>query len=71
MGQNGPAKEPSADADKAWGAFGYVLAGPVLYGGIGWLLDWWLDTAFLLPVGIVFGSILGMYLVIKTYAHRS
>ncbi len=42
---------------------GYMLAGPLLYGGIGWGLDHWLGTAFLLPVGIIGGMALSLYLI--------
>lgn len=44
-------------------AFGYLVSGAGLYGLGGWLLDQWLDTSFLLPVGIVVGAALGMYLI--------
>jgi hypothetical protein len=42
---------------------GYMLAGPLLYGGIGWGLDRWWGTTFLLPVGIVGGLALSLYLI--------
>ncbi len=41
----------------------YVISGPLLYGGIGWLLDRWLDQAWLVPVGILFGMVLALVLV--------
>jgi ATP synthase protein I len=31
-----------------------------MYGLVGWLLDRWLGTSFLLPVGIVLGAALGV-----------
>ncbi|WP_206050843.1 AtpZ/AtpI family protein [Nocardioides speluncae] len=33
-----------------------------VYGLIGWLLDRWLDTTFLVAVGILVGAVLGIYL---------
>lgn len=42
---------------------GYLLAGPLLYGGIGWGLDHWLGTSFLLPVGVIGGFALSLYLI--------
>lgn len=33
-----------------------MFAGLLLYGGIGWLLDRWLGTGWLLPVGILLGA---------------
>lgn len=44
-----------------------MLAGPVLYGGIGWLLDTWLHTAWLMLVGVMVGLGLSIYLVISRY----
>lgn len=42
---------------------GYMLAGPLLYGGIGWAADHWLGTSFILPVGIIGGLALSLYLI--------
>ncbi len=44
-----------------------MLAGPVLYGGVGWLLDAWLHTSWLLLVGVMVGLGLSVYLVISRY----
>ena len=49
---------------------GYLLAGPLVYGGIGWALDHWLGTAFLLPLGIVGGVALSLYLIWFRYGSR-
>lgn len=49
---------------------GYLLAGPLLYGGIGWGLDHWLGTAFLLPVGIIGGMALSLYLIWFRYGSQ-
>lgn len=43
----------------------YLIAGIALYGFLGWLGDHFLGTGFLLPVGIVAGAGLGIYLVIR------
>jgi len=51
------------EADNAWRALAYLLSGPLLYGGLGWLLDRWLGTSFLLPVGIIGGMVLSLYLI--------
>jgi len=45
----------------------YMVAGLLLYGGLGWLGDWYFDTSFLLPLGLVLGCGLGLYLVVKHY----
>jgi len=44
-----------------WSAFGYLVSGVLLYGFVGWLLDRWLGTGFLVAVGIVLGAVLGTY----------
>lgn len=43
----------------------YLISGIALYGLLGWAGDHVLGTAFLLPVGIVVGAGLGIYLVIR------
>lgn len=55
---DGPATSRSLDP---WVAASRLGGGVLLYGAIGWLLDRWLDTAFLAPLGIVLGAGLGMY----------
>jgi ATP synthase protein I len=54
----GPLKDP-------WGAFGYLVSGVAVYGLIGWGLDQWLDTSFLVAIGIVAGAGLGIYMTLK------
>lgn len=58
-----PAVSSSAEANQAWRSFAYLLSGPLVYGGAGWLLDRWLGTSFLLPLGIVGGMALSLYLI--------
>ena len=49
-------------------ALGYVLAGPLFYGGVGWLLDRWLGITLLLPIGALLGTAAGIYLLMKRLA---
>ena len=65
-------REPASgrEADRAWRSFAYLLSGPLLYGGGGLLLDRWLGTSFLLPVGIVGGMALSVYLIWFRYGSR-
>jgi F0F1-type ATP synthase assembly protein I len=44
-----------------WVALGRLGGGVLVYGGVGWLLDQWWDTAFLAPLGILLGVALGLY----------
>ena len=62
MGQSPQSPEPQRNPGDPWHAVSYLVTGVGLYGLAGWLLDAWLDTSFLLPVGIVVGAVLGVYL---------
>jgi len=45
---------------------GYLLAGMVLYGGLGWLIDKWAGTSDVFaPIGVVFGLAAGLYLTFR------
>ena len=62
-----PQREPTPPENAAqggdpWHAVGYLSAGVLLYGVLGWLADQWLGTSFLVAVGILAGSGLGLYL---------
>ncbi|GAB3678041.1 hypothetical protein GCM10028814_10990 [Angustibacter aerolatus] len=61
-------------SDQGYNALAYLLAGPLLYGGLGWVADHFLGTGFLLPVGLVAGMGLAVYTVwlrYGTHADRS
>lgn len=58
------------EADSAWRAVAYLLTGPLVYGGIGWLLDRWWGTGFATPVGIVGGMGLSLYLIWFRYGSQ-
>jgi hypothetical protein len=69
-------KPPSAHPTEtfqgdAWHAFGYPVSGVVVYGLIGWVLDRWLGTSFLVVVGIVLGAAFGMYLTWARFRYRA
>ena len=38
-----------------------------VWGGAGWLLDRWLDTKVFVPVGIILGMAVAIYLVVVKY----
>lgn len=54
-------------SDQGFVILAYLLAGLLLYGGLGWLLDQWLHTNWFTPIGIILGFVLSMYLIIKRY----
>lgn len=50
-----------------WHAFGYLMSGVILYGIVGWGLDRWIGTDFLVGVGIVFGAVLGIFMTWRRF----
>ncbi|MCU1538298.1 MAG: hypothetical protein JWP82_2649 [Humibacillus sp.] len=51
------------EANAAWKAVAYLITGPLIYGGIGWGLDHWLGTTWIVGAGIVGGMALSLYLI--------
>ncbi len=52
----------------AWSIIGTLLGGILVWGGIGFLLDRWLDLRWLfLPIGMVVGMGASIYLVYLRY----
>ncbi|MBO3142129.1 hypothetical protein [Dermatophilus congolensis] len=45
----------------------YLIAGPVVYGGLGYLIDIWLGTRFGIAVGTLLGLGLSLYIVWLRY----
>ena len=54
-------------SNAAYGALGYLLAGLLVWGGVGFALDHWLGTRFLVLIGILVGGAAGLYLVYVRY----
>jgi hypothetical protein len=46
-----------------WNVVSYLITGPAMFGAIGWGLDAWLGTSWLVMVGILGGMALSLYLV--------
>jgi F0F1-type ATP synthase assembly protein I len=44
-----------------------MISGMAVWGGVGWLLDRWLDTRVFAPVGILLGISVAIYLVVARY----
>lgn len=65
-------RSPSPHPDEApqgdpWHAFGYLVSGVVVYGAIGWALDRWLGTSFLVVIGILTGAALGTFMTWRRF----
>ena len=56
-----------ARSGEAWTVLAYMLTGPLIYGGLGWALDQWWGTSFLLPLGLIGGGAASVYLVYIRY----
>jgi F0F1-type ATP synthase assembly protein I len=68
MSESGPEREPPGrGAEMVWSIIGTLVAGVLAWGGIGWLLDRWLGTRYLVAVGVVVGMGGAFYLIIKRY----
>jgi ATP synthase protein I len=58
---------PGGGGDIVWSIIGTLVAGVLAWGAIGWLLDRWLGTGFLVAVGILVGAAGAFYLIIRRY----
>ena len=61
-----PAHQPSG-ADIGWGITGTLLSGILVWGGVGVLLDRWLETRVFALVGVILGLAAAIYLVVVKY----
>lgn len=70
-GTDRPAVAPSPEAPvlDPWRAFAYLVSGVGLYGGLGWLLDRWLGTGFIVAIGAVVGAGLGLWMTFAWLRH--
>lgn len=56
-------EHPRLAESAMWNVVSYLISGPVVFGALGWLLDRWLHTGFLLPAGILVGMATSLYYV--------
>src|SRR6185312_10047874 len=54
-------------ADTGWAIIGTMISGMAVWGGAGWLLDRWLDTRVFVPVGVLLGMAVAIYVVVVRY----
>ena len=54
----------SSQPSRSSSAPSYLVAGVLFYGAVGWLLDQWLGTRFLVAAGVLLGGGLGTYMMI-------
>ena len=53
----------SDGANQVWGLISTLVAGPAVWGGIGYLVDRAADTSVFTAVGVVVGFVTSFYLV--------
>lgn len=70
-GQTSSSSKPKQSADQGMIIFSNLLAGLVLYGGLGWLVDHFLHTSYFLMIGLLIGMFISFYLIIKRYGKLS
>ena len=58
-------RKPGGGSDIVWSILGTLVAGVLAWGAIGWLLDRWLGTEFLVAIGILVGAAGAFYLIIR------
>jgi hypothetical protein len=51
------------EESRMWNVVSYLITGPAMFGLIGWGLDSWLGTTWLVAVGILGGMALSLYLI--------
>ncbi len=62
-----PAAPRGSGAETGYAVIGTLISGMAVWGGVGWLLDRWLDTKVFVPVGIILGISVAIYLVVVRY----
>ena len=50
-----------------WNITGTMLSGIIVWGGVGWALDRWLETRFFILVGTILGLTVAIYLIVVKY----
>ncbi|AKT52371.1 AtpZ/AtpI family protein [Arsenicicoccus sp. oral taxon 190] len=63
----GPRSADAAAHSHATDITSYLISGPVAFGLIGYALDRWWGTGFCVPVGIIVGFVLSLYVVWVRY----
>ena len=66
-GQRGGAQ----GADIVWSIISLLVAGPVAWAGIGWLVDRVAGTSVGVPIGVVLGFVGSLYLVYMKYGREA
>jgi F0F1-type ATP synthase assembly protein I len=63
-GQRG---QPRDGENAGWTIFSYLIAGMIVYGGLGWLVGRWTGHPIIFPLGMLAGLALSLAVVIHRY----
>ena len=67
-GSTPPARPGGTQPDgmgEGWASLSTLIGGMAVWGGVGYLLDGWLGTAFFVPTGVLVGMVAAIYLIVK------
>ncbi|TDE15027.1 AtpZ/AtpI family protein [Jiangella asiatica] len=67
MSTDDPDDARRQDQARAWDAFGLVVSGIAVWGGVGWLVSEWLNSRVFLVLGLLVGMGAALYLVWVRY----
>jgi ATP synthase protein I len=59
-----PKQQQPPRADEGWRVFSNMIAGMILYGGVGWLIGHWTHIPILFPLGMLLGLALALLMII-------
>jgi F0F1-type ATP synthase assembly protein I len=60
-------EQPPPRADEGWRVFSNMIAGMILYGGVGWLIGHWTHIPILFPLGMLLGLALALLMIILRF----
>ena len=65
-----PAMGSRDGSDQVWGLISTLVAGPAVWGGIGYGVDRLADTGVFTPLGVVVGFVTAFYIVYAKARHQ-
>ncbi len=61
--------EQRGSQDAGYRIISYLITGILLYGGLGWVADRWFGTTWVTPVGLILGTGLSLYAIVRRFGH--
>lgn len=66
-GKDKARRELSTGDGDAWAVVSYLIAGVGFWGLVGWLLDRWMGTGFMVMIGVFVGFAGAFYLIVRRF----